>query len=597
MISRAGVTAVPAGLNPVVTGVALMAVWFAACAVQPSPPAARRFTLPLPDTRTLSSFAVSPDGQRLAYSAEGPPDGLRRIVVRTVSDETGAERELGDTAGGSSPFFSPDGAQVGYFARGSMWRVAFGGGAPQRVADAPPDSAGAAWTGDGRIVFAPLGGQGLMEVPASGGTALPLTQLNANEGELEHGWPHALSDGSIVFTVSLRGRDARIEVMVPAGKRIRLRVPIVGQAQYVETGHLVYSYLGNLMAVRFDVDDRSTVGVPVALARGVQTSTGFGVLGRSGFAISRTGTLVWLRSSPEDAHSRLVQVERNGRVSPLSAPPGVLQTPRLSPDGRRIAVVFRSGVMTREIRVFETARPQSAVFTIAGGDNQSPAWMDDRRLTFGSNREGLQQIYVVAMPGMKPPEALFSARATAARNPASWSRRSMPVDGAQGMLALYEIEPARGRDVLVYRVGESIVPVAATSANERSPSISRDGRWIAYVSDVSGRDEIHVTRLDRQADTIQITTTGATEPVWSAEGLFFREGERMMLCAIERDSLGEPRQVFEGHFERDPGSNAAAYDVDSQGRFIMLKSLWKPRELRIVQNWGTELRSVLGAAF
>ena len=222
------------------------------------------------------------------------------------------------------------------------------------------------------------------------------------------------------------------------------------------------------------------------------------------------------------------------------------------------------------------------MLTIEGGDNQSPAWRDSRRLTFGSNRDGLQKIYIVTIDQKRPPAPLFTADATVARNPASWARR---------LLALYEIEPARGRDVLVYRIGESIAPVAATAANERSPSVSLDGRWIAYVSDSSGRDEVYVTRLDRPSETMQISKGGATEPVWAREGLFYREGDSVMLRTLERGALGEPHAVFEGHFEHDPGANLASYDVDPQGRFfIMLKSASHPRELRVVKNWGSELR-------
>jgi hypothetical protein len=231
--------------------------------------------------------------------------------------------------------------------------------------------------------------------------------------------------------------------------------------------------------------------------------------------------------------------------------------------------------------VLDAARPDRVTFAIRGGDNQSPAWMDSRRLAFGSNRDGLQKIYTVSVEGTRPPVPLFTADATFARNPAGWAPR---------LLALYEIEPARGRNVLVYRVGESITPVAATSANERSPSVSADGRWIAYVSDASGRDEVYVARLDRGDDAIQVTTGGATEPVWAREGLFYREGESIVLRVLEGRGLGEPRSLFEGHFERDPGSNLASYDVDPRGRFfIMLKSALQPRELRVVKYWGSEL--------
>jgi dipeptidyl aminopeptidase/acylaminoacyl peptidase len=336
------------------------------------------------------------------------------------------------------------------------------------------------------------------------------------------------------------------------------------------------------MAVKFDAEKHTIADVPVAMAKGIQTSTGYGVLGRSGFSVSRSGTLAWLRASGDDARSRLVRVAPDGNISPLELPAETFQTPRLSPDGRRLAVVVRSAIMTREIRVVDAGRPQQVLLTIAGGDNQSPAWMDNRRLTFGSNRDGLQKIYVVAVDRKRPSVPLFTADATVARNPASWSRPPR-------LLALYEIEPSRGRDVLAYRIGESIAPVAATSANERSPSVSPDGRWVAYVADTSGRDEIYVARLDRAAETVKMTDRGASEPLWTREGLFYREGERMIVRAMEKGALGEPRQLFEGHFERDPGANLAAYDIDPRGRFIMLKSALKPGEIRIVQNWATEL--------
>ena len=563
---------------------ATAATMMAACGLQSTPlPRAVRFTVMVPDDRALNAFAVSADGRWLAYSAERDGDGLRRLFIRSLAGGAASDRELSGTAGATSPFFSPDSASLAYFSRGAIWRTSVSmSGSPQRVIDAPSDSAGGTWTAENRIVFAPLGNQGLMDVPATGGTAVALTSLSIRDEELEHGWPHALAGGAVVFTVSQRGRDPHIEVFSKGKARARLRVPVIGQAQFVATGHLVYSYLGNLMAVKFDAEAHTISDVPVAIAKGIQTSTGFGVLGRSGFSVSRTGTLAWLRASPDEGRSGLVRVDSDGRVSPLGISAEVFQTPRLSPDSRRLAVVVRSAIMTREIRIVDAARPDNVTFTIRGGDNQSPAWMDNRRLTFGSNRDGLQKIYAVSVDGRRPPRPLFTADATAARNPAGWSRPPR-------LLALYEIEPSRGRDVLVYRIGESIAPVAATNANERSPSVSADGRWIAYVSDTSGRDEVYVTRLDRNAETVRLTNTGASEPLWTRSGLVYREGERLMIRAFEKGVLADPHMLFEGHFERDPGSNLAAYDVDQQGRFIMLKSANKPREVRIVQNWGQEL--------
>ena len=207
--------------------------------------------------------------------------------------------------------------------------------------------------------------------------------------------------------------------------------------------------------------------------------------------------------------------------------------------------------------------------------------MDNRRLTFGSNRDGLQKIYVC-----QSTEAAAGAAVYRRRDDGAQSREL----GASGCCALYEIEPARGRNVLVYRIGESIAPVAATGANERSPAVSRDGRWIAYVSDASGRDEVYVARLDRGRRGDAGDHRRARPNLYGdAKGCFTAKG-RASFCARSRaESLARPRDLFDGHFERDPGANLAAYDVDPQGRFfIMLKSALQPRELRVVQNWGTE---------
>ena len=143
--------------------------------------------------------------------------------------------------------------------------------------------------------------------------------------------------------------------------------------------------------------------------------------------------------------------------------------------------------------------------------------------------------------------------------------------------------------MLVYRAGGAVAQVAATGANERSPVLSPDGRWLAYVSDASGRDEVYVKALDLSIDTLQMTSNGATEPVWTRNGLFYREGDTMIRVMLDAGAPGAKQAMFEGNFERDPGANLPAYDVDADGTFIMLKSALIPRELRVVRNWSTEL--------
>jgi Tol biopolymer transport system component len=552
-------------------------------------PPAIRSLVSIPANRALDRFALSPDGNSLAYTAEAD-NGNVYLSVRTPYQPA----ELVVMAGGDNPFFSPDGKSVAYFASGAIWKSSIVNvGDNQRVCDAPGENAGGTWTGDGRIVFAPLGGRGLMAVASSGGEPVALTTLNSRGLELAHGWPQALPGGGVVFTVAERGHDPHLEVLSPSNARGRL-FPAIGQAEYESTGHLVYSYLGDLYAVPFDAQEMKTRGVPVAVARGVQTSSGFDALGRSGFALSPSGTLAWVRTTPHDSESELVRVAFDGSViARLKAGSATYQTPRLSPDGRRLAVVVRDGMMTHEIRVLDLLHDDRVALTLRGGDNQSPAWTPDGRLSFASNRDGVQKIYVVKVvkaagqgASADVPKPLFSVDPSSPRNPSSW-RRTPP------LLAFYEIDPFRARDVLVYRVGEAILPVAATPANERSPVLSPDGGSIAYVSDASGRDELYVNRLEDGSEARQISQQGGIEPVWTGKGLFYRDRLDSLEVVVGQDT----RNVFTGRrFERDPGGNAADYDVDPRGKFlVMLKGARRTHELELVKNWGTELAAQVPA--
>ena len=164
---------------------------------------------------------------------------------------------------------------------------------------------------------------------------------------------------------------------------------------------------------------------------------------------------------------------------------------------------------------------------------------------------------------------LFSMDVQSPRNPSSWVK-------SPSLLAFYEIDPFRGRDVMIYRVGEAIFPVAATPANERSPVLSPDGESMAWVSDATGRDEVYVKKLDTPAEPQALTKNGGVEPVWSVAGLWYREGDRMV-----RDGT----TMFEGRFERDAGANAADYDVEPRGKFlVMLKRAGRAKELRVIKN-------------
>ncbi len=464
------------------------AAWLLRRPAETPPPPAVRSTIVVPAGRSVESMALSREGRWLAYTAESP-DGRFRLYVRSTDGRD--DHEVNGALGAELPFFSPDGRSLAYFAGDALWRAEVtGAGPPQRICDAPGGAAGGAWTDDRRMVFAPLSGRGLMSVPDAGGEPHAVTRLarNGPDSELAHGWPEPLPGGALLFTVARRGRDPLLEVLSASGARTRL-VPAIGQARYASAGRLVYSYLGDLYQVAFDASTLALRGAPARIERGVRTWSGFDELGRSGFALAASGARVWMPSAPEDFDARLVAVRLDGTIANrLGAPAAPYLTPRISPDGGRVAVAVRAGFGTRDLRVLDRAHPEHQIFSIVGGDNQSPAWMPDGRLTFASNRDGLQKIYVASADGASI-TPLFSTDVSIPRNPASWIRRPP-------LLAFYEIDPLRGRDVMLYRAGQAIFPVAATRANERSPVLAPDGRQVAYVSDASGRDEVYVVPVD-----------------------------------------------------------------------------------------------------
>jgi serine/threonine-protein kinase len=549
-------------------------------------PQPARLAIAIPPEERLDALAISPDSSLIVYAAE---EGGRLQLYRRAFDRFGIERIPG-TEGAHSPFFSPDSQWVGFFADGMLRKIrANGTSAFENICEAPIDSAGGTWGDDGTIIFAPLHGRGLVKVPATGGAPQPLTQPDRRAGEIAHGWPQALPQGKgVLFTVSRRGRSSRIAVLPPGGGAPQLSLPTTGQARYVSTGYLVFGLLGDLLAVPFDADQLRVRGSPFTLAKELKSSRGFDELERTWFSASQQGSLVYVPGMSDDPSSVLVWVDREGRATPLSTTPGLYQSPRLSPEGKWLAVAIRFGPMTRDIWVHDIARDTRVRLIMEGGDNQSPVWMPDGRgLTFASNRSGAQKIYTASVGGRAEPQLLLAGGT--ALNPSSWSR-----DGR--LLAYYDVDPDQGRDIwLLARAGQA-APVLATTANERSPALSPDGRWMAYVSDESGADEVYVRSIEKADTTRRISEAGGTEPVWSRDGgeIFYRQGDRMMVVPVvvrPSLSLGSAQRLFERQYVLDPGGNMPNYDVSPDGqRFVMLQSTDHPSELRVVLNWLTDVR-------
>jgi Tol biopolymer transport system component len=529
-------------------------------------------------------LTISPDGSRIVFAAD--QRGTSQLFARDVDDFE--VRPIPGTEGARNPFFSPDGKRVGFFAGTKLQTVGFDGGPPRVVAESALDDMGSSWSPDGIIVFASYGA-GLSLVSAAGGEQKVLTTLDWEAGEVQHRWPQFLPGGTTVqFTVAT-DTGSRVDlVSLETGERRKLEgISNLTRARYVESGHLVFGHARGLNVVEFDAESGTLTGEPVSALEDVASVPD---LGNAFFEISDTGTLVFVPGITT-GDLELVWVDRQGRITPAVAGEASFMHPKLSPDDRQLAVSAGSEIGFRQIWVYDLIRGTRRLLPCEGSCS-SPFWTPDgQEVVFSSNAAGSWDLFKGAVQGTDP------AGEFVARENEQWGGSFSP-DGRT--FAFYDVHPETGRDIWVFDLeARESRPYLVTRFNERAPKISPDGRWMAYLSNESGLDEIYVESFPQRGRKWTISTEGGTEPNWSADGteLFYRQGDQMMVVDV---SLGEdfsatkPRVLFEGRFEVGVIGNMD-YDVtaDSQ-RFLMVKRDEASGlvDLHVILNWDQELRQL-----
>jgi Tol biopolymer transport system component/predicted Ser/Thr protein kinase len=573
-----------------------LAIWNLRPAPTPQPVSRLMVTLPpgqqLAGLDSGPAVALSPDGTRLAYVAR---QGSTQQLYLRAMDNLEA-KPMPDTEGAINPFFSPDGQWLGFFAGGKLKKVSVSGGAALTLGDAAQPR-GASWGSQGIIAFTPQNVSALQQVQDAGGAPQPLTRLE--KGEVSHRWPEFLAGGKAVLFASSSTNanwiNSQVAVQsVGTGERRNL-IQGATQPRYAPSGHLVYAQGGNLMAVPFDPQRLTATGTAVPMVEGVLKSP---ISGAAQYSFSATGSLVYVSGGVQSAQSRLVWVNRNGAEQPVAAPARAYLNPRLSPDGRRVAV----GITEEESQVwlYDLARETLTRFTFEGNVNGYPAWTaDGKRIAFQSNKEGLFTIFWQLADGSGGLERLTTSDYN--QTPNSWS------PGGQ-LLAFHEVNLTTQRDIWVLGMGDpspgsgqvrKAQPFLRTPFNESASRFSPDGRWLAYTSDESSRFEIYVQPYPGPGGKWQISTEGGTEPAWNRNGreLFYRSGDKMMAVDIATQptfTVGKPRMLFERQYVPTPAT-LPNYDVSPDGqRFLMLKPAEQaqaaPTQINVVLNWLEELK-------
>jgi serine/threonine-protein kinase len=587
------------GLALGATGVALGFIVFKP-APQPSP--VTRFSIPLGPDETLhplgQSVRLSPDGRRLAWVAV---DAAGRTQVYTRALDRLESSKVEGAAGASSPSFSPDGNSLAFphSASRTLRTIGLGGGAPVTVCPIE-SSSGPAWTRAGDLLLNLSYPGGVVRVPTKGGAPAPVTTLDEKAEERLHTRVFVLPKGkAILFHIAAAGMetydDARIAVQsLETGER---KTIIEGgmSPQYSPTGHIIYARDGQLLAVPFDEDRLIVTGKPVVVLEGVFMCVNTGA---AHYSLSPSGTLAYAPGVILGGRRELVWVDRQGREEPIPLPQKPYLHPRISPNLKMIAVEMEGPV--HDFWSYDIERGIMSKVTTEGSSHW-PLWTPDgARITYRRWLGGAFSMWWMPADRSAPPERLTDIGRM--QSAASWSP-----DGR--VVAFTQVNPNTGPDVFVMEIASNRIPrpFADTRFSEGSPRFSPDGRWIAYASNESGRNEIYVQAYPGPGAKIQISTEGGTDAVWRAKGgeLYYRSGDKMMVVDVNTAGAfraSRPRLLWTGRYAHGlgsacgpPGTTSSNYDVTPDGsRFLMIKhDEVAPARINVVLNWTTELKSKL----
>ena len=544
------------------------------------------FEIALPGLDPANPFiALSPRGRHLVYVGS-QEDGPNALYYRSLGDTE--IRILPGTKGAVDPFFSPDGAWVGFYAEGELRKVPLDGGPAETICKTP-EALGASWSMSEFIVFGSP--NGLFKVPSTGGVPTAVSTPDLEKGETSHAWPWILPDGNtVLFTVWTTGKydDARIDVLsLETGQR-RTVLEHGSAPQYSATGHLLYARSGILMGVPFDLKTQQVTGDPKSLLAGVHTD----VLGEAHLGLSELGTLAYLsQGAAAFGGSTLVWVDRQGRVEPvLPKQEAAFVQPTFSPSGEHVALVYN---IQGSVEVWRYDLSDGRLVPIGSGGISEvfPVWSPDEQwIAVGSNKEGQWNVFRIRADGSGQIEQLTFSTDTRYL-PTSWS--------LDDVLAI-ERGPDGKKDILVLdmREGEKVLPVLVTESNERGAKFSPDGKWMAFTSDRTGNDEVWIKAYPGSEPPALVSIGGGKEPVWSRDGkeLFYRIKDKLMVVPVTTQPafrVGTPTLLFEGSYTYGYSDWSFNYDVAADGsRFMMVKE-GPTKGVHVLVNWFEELKRLV----
>ena len=545
--------------------------------------------------------ALAPDGSAIVFRVD-----TNRANPLWIKDRDRAMPvPLPGTEGGSAPFFSPDGQWIAFSADGRLNKIARGGGAAITLSDSGGAGVPGAWMEDGTIVF--VGGDFtlVLRIPEEGGAAERL--LTADEiGQLLFGVHPVLGDRGVLVSACTTFPCTQANVWVvdfDDGSHRPLFENSSG-AWHIPTGHVIYANrTGGIFAAPFDVDDLQVTGAAVPVLSDVQSFAGLPL-----FHVSRTGTVLYAAGRPSTQsglQNEPVWITRDGQEMPVDSGWSLQAVTTvgnaglsISPDGTRFAFsVVEPGGDGSHVVVKQLPTGPASRLTFDGSQNIRPSWsVDGSEILWVSNRSGRQTIWKKRADGSQGAQELLAS------DRGVWEALWTP-DGEWLVFRTDDLAPGRG-DILARRTsGDTAdVELVATPAEETSPTVSPDGRWLAYASDESGAKQIYVRPFpDVSAGRWQVSINGGWEPTWAHNGreLFFRDRAGLNVAVVSTADgfrIEGVRQLFplsEQHVSNDDHRYYGVTPDDQQFLFLRSEvgSLSADIEaIVLIENWFEELK-------
>ncbi len=534
-----------------------------------------------------NTIAISHDGKRLVYV--GDDNSNRRLYLRELTESESGIKPIRGTEDARSPFFSPDGNNVGFFADGKLRIVSIFGGVPKTLCDA--SEPGGTWCEDNSIIYANIG---LWRIDVNEGKSEQITKAFQfdKKQEQSHRNPQILPDGNaILFTIWHHG-NIRVAIYSFKENEYEIIIKDASCATYIKSGHLIYASAGKLYVMPFDAKKLKPTGAPVLLLNDVRIDQ----RGFAHYCLVDNRLLLYIAGDQEILKKTLVWVTQKGEVEELPFEPDDYNGPRISPNGNRL-LLWKGGTRSN-IWLYNLERKGKRRLTDETGDEFWSVWMPPKgsRIIFHSSRYGGSALN---LHWMRVDSIGSSERISESKY--EQPPHSITPDGKY--LAYQEFVDYNqnfNHDIWILPLdGErKQYPILQTSANEIHPSFSPDGKWLAYVWNESGRNEVYVQPFPALDSLISISNDGGAEPVWAPDGqkLYYRKNTKLMAATFQIKPsfrVGLPVNVFEGPYleGQDFGRN---YDISHDGeKFIMIK-INEPEtttnKINVVINWFEEFK-------